>query len=64
MREVWKTGLMFERLWFSERSSSTFWVNVNSLVTLKDPIHLGDSLDELYLAGRFFVDSMTCDPTG
>jgi len=64
MREVWKTGLMFERSGFSERSSSIFWVNVNSLMTLKGPIHLGDSLEELYLAERFFIDSMTCDPTG
>ena len=63
MREVWKTGQMFERSGFSERSSSTFWVNVNSLVTWKGPIHLLDSLEEFYLAGRFFVDSMTCDPT-
>ena len=59
MREVWKTGVMFERSGFSERSSSTCWMNVNSLVTLKGPIHLGDSLEELYLAQRFFVDSMT-----
>jgi len=64
MWEVWKTGQMFERSGFCERSSSTFWVNVYSLVTLKGPMHLGYSLDELYLAGRFFVDSMTCDATG
>jgi len=55
---------MFERSGFSERSTLTFWVNVNSLVTLKGPIHLGDSLEELYLTGRFFVDSITWDPTG
>jgi len=59
MREVWKTGLIFERSGFSERSSSTLWVHVNSLLTLKGPIYLGDSLEELYLAGRFFVDSIT-----
>jgi len=62
MREVWKTGLMFERAGFSERSISTFWLNVNSLVTLKGPIYLVDSLEELHLAGRFFVDSITWDP--
>jgi len=38
--------------------------NVNSLVTLKGPIHLEDSLEQLYLAGRFFVVSMTWDPAG
>ena len=59
MREVWETGLIFERSGFSERSSSAFWVNVNSLVSLKCPIYFGDSLEELYLAGRFFIDSMT-----
>jgi len=59
MREVWKTRLMFERSGFSGRSSSTFCVNVNSLVTGKGPIHLGESLEELYLARRFFVNSMT-----
>jgi len=64
MREVWKIELMFERLGFSERSSSTFWLNINSLVTLKGLINLGDSLEELCLAGRFLVDSMTWDPTG
>jgi len=64
MRQVWKTALIFERSGFSERSSATFWVNVNSLVILKGPIHLGDSLEELYLAGSFFVDSMTWDPIG
>jgi len=62
MSEVWKTELMFERSGFSEKSTSTFWVNVNSLVTLKDPMHLREDLQELYLTGRFFVDSMTWDP--
>jgi len=64
MRLILKTGLMFARSLFSEKSSSTFWVNVNSLVTLKGLIHLGVSLGELYLAGRFFIDSMTWYPNG
>jgi len=64
MREVWKTGLIFERLGYPDRSSSTFCVNVNSLVALKGPIHLRDSLEELYLGGRFFVDSMIWYLTG
>ena len=49
---------MFERSGFSERSNLTFGVNFNFLVPLNYPIYLEDGLEELYLTGRFFVDSM------